>query len=123
MATIVINENTISNILNENPKVVIDFWASWCGPCKMIAPKIEILSEELESVIFCKVNVDENADLVKKYEIKSIPTLIAVCNRKEVSRRTGKASDEELRNFLKDAFEIQSEMDDQCQTPVHKICE
>ena len=112
MATIVINGNTISKILNENSKVIIDFWASWCGPCKMIAPKIETLSEKFTSVIFCKVNVDENADLVKKYEIKSIPTLIAVCNQKEVSRHTGKASDEELRDFFKDAFEIQSEVDD-----------
>ncbi|NLL31360.1 MAG: thioredoxin [Clostridiales bacterium] len=72
-----INEkNFESEVLNNNGVVVVDFWANWCGPCKMMAPVLESVSEELKEVSFTKVDVDENGVLADKYEILSIPTLL-----------------------------------------------
>lgn len=60
--------------------VLIDFWATWCGPCKMIAPVIDRVANEREDVIVCKVNVDEQEELAIKFNIQSIPTLVLVKN-------------------------------------------
>lgn len=106
MATVIVTGDTVKDILEENSVVVLDFWASWCGPCKMISPIIETLSEEYPNILFGKVNTDEESALIKEYELISIPTLIAFSNHQEVSRRTGKASAEELRSFLSSAFKL-----------------
>ena len=58
--------------------VLIDFWATWCGPCKMIAPIIEQVAQERKDVVVCKVNVDEEEELAVKFGIQSIPTLVLV---------------------------------------------
>lgn len=62
-------------VLNEEGIVVVDFWATWCGPCKMIAPIIEELDEEMSNVKFVKVDVDKNPEIAGEYKIVSIPTL------------------------------------------------
>ena len=67
---------TFQDFVNEHDLVVVDFWASWCGPCKLVAPVIEELDEEMDNVAFGKVNVDENQDLARQYSIMSIPTLL-----------------------------------------------
>ena len=100
MAMIAVDEANITCILNEKQKVVIDFWAPWCGPCKIMSAKMETFSEEFPDIFWGNVNVDENSELIKKYEIQSIPTLIAFLNQEEVSRRSGKASDVELHDFM-----------------------
>lgn len=100
MAITNITSEIIESILEDNSKVVLDFWAAWCGPCKTISPKIEVLSEKFPDVLFGKINIDEEPSLIKKYDIKSIPTLIAFCNMEECARRTGRASDEELQEFI-----------------------
>ncbi|XP_068988145.1 thioredoxin-2 [Bombus flavifrons] len=69
--------------------VVVDFFATWCGPCKMIAPKLEELSKEMENVIFLKVDVDECEDIASEYEISSMPTFVFIKNSKVLETFSG----------------------------------
>ena len=64
-------------LLKENRSVFVDFYADWCGPCKMLAPLVESIAEEVKDVVFVKVNVDTLPDIASRYGIMSIPTLIA----------------------------------------------
>jgi len=73
-AVIVTSENFEAEVLKSGIPVVVDFWASWCGPCQMMGPVVEELSEEFEGKVkFCKVNVDENPELAQNYDVMSIP--------------------------------------------------
>lgn len=76
-------------VVNFNGTVLLDFYADWCGPCKMLSPIIEEVSDEHPDVKFFKVNVDENPDLAVKFGIVSIPTLIVFKNGKPVSQKVG----------------------------------
>ena len=84
-------------VLNSNIPVVVDFWASWCGPCKMFAPIIEeFAAENAEKVKVCKVNVDEEQSLAQEYSVMSIPTVIVFKNGAEVNRSIGAVDKAEL---------------------------
>ena len=77
MALNKVNNTNFKSMVLENPKpVLVDFYADWCGPCKMMAPVIEELSEEISDVAFAKLNVDNNSDIAGQFGIMSIPTLI-----------------------------------------------
>lgn len=70
-------------------KVVLDFWADWCGPCKRVMPMVEELEKETGDVAFFKVNVDKEYTLAQEYNIKSIPTFVVLENGKEIHRISG----------------------------------
>ena len=93
-------DNFESEVLNEKKLTVVDFWATWCGPCMMLKPLIEALSEEMTNVKFCKVNVDEEQELAMQFRIESIPTLLFVRDGKIVHKMVGFRSKEELRREI-----------------------
>lgn len=76
MATIELTKDNFEKTVTENDIVLIDFWASWCGPCKMFAPVFEQVSEKYPDIIFGKINTEEEQALAAHFQIKSIPTLM-----------------------------------------------
>ena len=97
-ATITLDESNFDREVNQSDKpVIVDFWAEWCGPCKMIAPLLdEIAKEKAESVKVAKVNVDENQSLSSKFNIRAIPSLLFVKNGQLRDQITGMTSKKDL---------------------------
>lgn len=88
-------------ILKSEKPVLVDFYATWCGPCKMLAPIVDEVAEEKEDVKVCRINIDENQDLAVKYGIMSIPTLVVIRNGEEVRRSVGVLGKEEILEMLR----------------------
>lgn len=97
MAEIILtSENFENEVLKTDKTVLVDFWASWCGPCKMLAPTIEAIAEEYDSFKVGKVNVDDEPDLAQAYGISSIPTLILFKDGKAADMMVGLRSKDEI---------------------------
>jgi thioredoxin 1 len=96
----VLTDLTFADSLTEST-TVIDFWASWCGPCQALAPVLEELSVEMKDKLkFAKINVDENNDTASKFRIRNIPCLIVFKNKEEVGRVLGHKEKKELKAEL-----------------------
>ena len=80
-------QDTVKNVTDK--PVFVDFWAPWCGPCRMLGPVIDQLGSELTDVKVCKIDVDVNQDLAAKYKVETIPTLVVFEGGKEVKRSVG----------------------------------
>ena len=80
--------------------VLVDFWASWCGPCRMLAPVFEELGKEVKKVKFAKVDITENEEIAQKYGVMSIPTLIIFKDGKEIDRRMGALPKDLLKKWI-----------------------
>ena len=90
MSVIHITAANFDAIVNQNEKpVLLDFWAPWCGPCKMIAPLVEEIAEERGDIIVGKINVDDEMELARKFRIVSIPTLIVMKNGENAATALG----------------------------------
>ncbi|MBN2852544.1 MAG: thioredoxin [Clostridia bacterium] len=101
MTTEINSGNFNNEVLNSDKPVLIDFWAPWCAPCRMIAPVVEKISEELAGQVFVgKVNVDQERDLAMKFNIMSIPNLVIMKNGKVVENIVGYRPKEDLKNLL-----------------------
>ncbi len=78
---LILDDNNLAEIVREHPFVVLDCWAEWCGPCKMVAPVLEQLAKEYAGrITFAKLNIDENMDTAMKYQISAIPTMLVFRN-------------------------------------------
>ena len=86
--------------LSKNHLTLVDFWASWCGPCRMIAPIVEALAEETEGVTFAKVNVDEEPDVAMGLGIQAIPTLYLFKDGKAVDKAVGVQTKDALKAMI-----------------------
>ena len=85
----VTNETFEKEVMQAEGKVLVDFWASWCGPCRMLGPVIDQLGNELTDVKGCKIDVDANQELAGKYKVETIPTLVVLEGGKEIKRSVG----------------------------------
>jgi thioredoxin 1 len=94
-----ITSKDFDDVIN-GEKVLVDFWAAWCGPCKMQAPILESLEQELSGVTIAKLNVDEEGEIAARFGVMSIPTLIIFENGKETQRLVGLQSKEKLAQAL-----------------------
>ena len=101
MAVMHVNQESFENeVLNSEKPVLVDFWASWCGPCRELGPVVDALGEELTDVKVVKINVDEERELAKKYQIFSIPTLVVIKDGQPVNKSVGVKSREEILAML-----------------------
>ena len=82
-------ENFQELVVNAEKKVLVDFWAPWCGPCRMVLPVVEEIAEEREDIVVGKINVDEQPELANQFGVMTIPTLIVFENGQEVERSVG----------------------------------
>lgn len=94
-------ENFEEEVLKAEGTVLVDFYADWCGPCKMMSPVIDQMAEENENVKFGKINVDENPDLAEKYNIMSIPTIMVFKSGNIVKTFVGVTPKEQIMEVLK----------------------
>lgn len=95
------NTNFEEEVIKSEKVVLVDFYAEWCGPCKMLAPVIEQIAKENEEIKVAKINVDDSQELAEKYGVMSIPTLVVIKNGEEIKRQVGLASKTEILNMIK----------------------
>lgn len=90
MSAMNIHKNNFQQeVLNSEETVLLDFWASWCGPCRMVSPILDQIAHERPDVKICKINVDEEPELASQYQIMSIPTLMVVKDGQITNKATG----------------------------------
>ena len=96
----VTEQNFEDQVLKSNVPVLVDFWATWCGPCHVQAPILDELAREIDKAKIAKVDVDENPQLATRYGIRSLPTLLVFKNGEEAARHEGVASREQVKRLL-----------------------
>ena len=98
-----LNWNNI--VLNSDMPVLVDFWAEWCGPCRIVGPIVEQLAQSLEGKVkVFKLNVDQNQEIAMKYNVQSIPSLVLFKNGKEIARTIGLSPKEKYEKFVNNAL-------------------
>ncbi len=97
-----IENNFNEEVIKYEGRVIVDFWAPWCGPCKMFGPIFEEVAKKRDDIKFCKLNVDDDNEVSKEYGVMSIPTIILFENGKELKRNIGFLNEKELTKFLED---------------------
>ena len=93
-------QNFETEVIHSEKTVLLDFWAEWCGPCRMVSPIVDEIAEETDNLKVGKINVDDEAELAQKFGVMSIPTLILMKNGAEVKRLVGARSKSELLSWI-----------------------
>lgn len=101
MAIVNINSgNFEEEVLKSDKPVLVDFFATWCGPCKVVGPVVEELSNEYDDIKFCKLDIDESRDFAVENGIMSVPTMILYSGGKEINKSIGSKGKEDLKKFI-----------------------
>ena len=102
MAPVKVSDASFQNdVLNSKKPVVVDFWAEWCGPCRMIAPALEELSNELgEKVTIAKINIDENPGVPQKYGVRGVPTLMIFSQGQVAATKVGALPKSKIKEWI-----------------------
>lgn len=101
MSAININRSNFQEeVIHSDKPVLLDFWAPWCGPCRAIGPVVEEIAKERSDIKVGKINVDEQADLANKFQIRGVPTFLVIENGREIHRATGARSKSKLLELI-----------------------
>lgn len=110
MATVAVTKETIDQTIEDNDTVIVDFWAEWCGPCRMFAPTFETVSAENQDIVFAKVDTEDQQELAMQFGIRSIPTLMVFRDQIVVYSQPGALPEPALRDLLEQVQAL--DMDD-----------
>ena len=101
MSVINVTKNNFrQEVLESDKPVLVDFWASWCGPCRMVSPIVDEIAQERTDIKVCKVNVDEQSELAAQFRVMSIPTLLVIKNGQVVNQAVGARSKQAILSML-----------------------
>ncbi len=89
MSAIRVNKNNFEEIIRSDKKVLLDFYADWCGPCRMVLPLVEQIADENPQYVIGKINIDDEPELAQKFDVYSVPTLVVMENGKVISQSSG----------------------------------
>lgn len=102
MSVLSVNKNSFAQeVINSDKTVLVDFWASWCGPCRMLSPIVDEIAAEHPEIKVCKVNVDDEPELAQSFQIMSIPSLMVFKNGKVVANSIGLRPKAEIEAMIK----------------------
>ena len=101
MSVIKVNKSNFESVIADEKPVLLDFYADWCGPCRMVSPIVDQIAEEHPEYVVGKINVDDDPELAQKFDVMSIPTLVVMKNGEVVNQSTGARPKEQILELLK----------------------